>query len=150
MEEIELVEKIVICPENFTPNKRMFLSNIDLSLVAYQDSASFFDPPSTPMSFSEICNNLYSALCQLLLHYDFLAGRLVPSLEDDDRLEIDCNGAGIVVAAAKTDKKLAEFGDIFVSNSKLRQLVGFLHQEGEEIDLKDKPLLSLQVILFYY
>ncbi|KAF7845578.1 omega-hydroxypalmitate O-feruloyl transferase-like [Senna tora] len=148
MDNMELVEKIVISTETPTPNKRMFLSNIDLSLVVYQDSASFFDPPSIKMSFSEICNKLYCALAQMLLHYDFMAGRLMPSLEDDDRLEIDCNGAGIVVAAARTDEKLSEFGVISLSNPKLRQLIGFLREDGEEIDLKDKPLASLQLTQF--
>ncbi|XP_028765260.1 omega-hydroxypalmitate O-feruloyl transferase-like [Neltuma alba] len=147
IDDIELVEKIVICPEESTPNKRMFLSNIDLTLVAYQDSSSFFDPPSKQMSFSEICSKLYSALRQMLVHYDFMAGRLVPS-SDGDRFEIDCNGAGIVVAAAKTDTELSEFGDMSVSNPRLKQLIGFLLEEDEEIDLKDKPLTSLQLTQF--
>ncbi|KAI9077660.1 hypothetical protein K1719_040347 [Acacia pycnantha] len=125
MDDIELVEKIVICPDESKPNKRMFLSNIDLTLLAYQDSASFFDPPSSQMSFSEICNKLYGALRQMInVHYDFMAGRLVPSSEGDDRFEIDCNGAGI-------------------------KLVGFLYEEDdEESDLKDRPLTSLQLTQF--
>ncbi|KAK4270206.1 hypothetical protein QN277_023273 [Acacia crassicarpa] len=150
MDDIELVEKIVICPDESKPNKRMFLSNIDLTLLAYQDSASFFDPPSSQMSFSEICNKLYGALRQMInVHYDFMAGRLVPSSEGDDRFEIDCNGAGIFVATAKTDKKLSEFGEMSVTNAKLKKLVGFLYEEDdEEIDLKDRPLTSLQLTQF--
>ncbi|KAI9085254.1 hypothetical protein K1719_032777 [Acacia pycnantha] len=150
MDDIELVEKIVICPDESKPNKRMFLSNIDLTLLAYQDSASFFDPPSSQMSFSEICNKLYGALRQMInVHYDFMAGRLVPSSEGDDRFEIDCNGAGIVIAAAKTDKMLSEFGEMSVTNAKLKKLVGFLYEEDdEESDLKDRPLTSLQLTQF--
>ena len=147
MEEFKLIEKVVVTPEKPTTNRRMFLSNIDLSLVAYVDSASFFDPPNTEMSFSEICATLYSALRQLLVHYDFMAGRLVPSLDEDDRFEIDCNDAGIVVAAARTDRKLSEFGVISAPNPELRPLVVFLVETGlGEIELKDKPLASLQVI----
>lgn len=146
MGKIELVEKIVVVPEQPTPRKRMFLSNIDLSLVVYQDSASFFDPPTTQMSFSEICNKLYSALGKMLVQYDFMAGRLVPSLEETHRFEIDCNGAGIVVAAARTDRKLSEFGVISAPNPELRELVVFLHEGcDQETDLKEKPLASLQV-----
>lgn len=155
MDDMELIEKILICPEKSTPNKRMFLSNIDLTLVAYQDSSSFIDPPSNQMSFSEICNNVYSALRQILVHYDFMAGRLVSS-EDGDRFEIDCNGAGIVVAAAKIDKKLSEIGVLSVSNPNLKHLACFLYEDAdEEIDLKDRPITSIQVssfveILFHY
>jgi len=146
MGKIELVEKIVIVPEQSTPRKRMFLSNIDLSLVVYQDSVSFFDPPSTQMSFSEVCNKLYRALSKMLMQYDFMAGRLVPSLEDTQRFEIDCNGAGIVVASARTDRKLSEFGVISAPNPELKELVVFLHEGcGQETDLKEKPLASLQV-----
>jgi len=146
MGKIELVEKIVIVPEQPTPRKRMFLSNIDLSLVVYQDSASFFDPPSTQMSFSEICNKLYTALSKMLMQYDFMAGRLVPSLEETQRFEIDCNGAGIVVAAARTDRKLSDFGVISAPNPELKELVVFLHEGcDQETDLKEKPLASLQV-----
>lgn len=146
MDKIELVEKAVIVPEQPTPHKRIFLSNIDLSLVVYQDSASFFDPPSCQMSFNEIYSKLYSALGKILVHYDFMAGRLVPSLEENHRFEIDCNGAGILVVAARTDRKLSEFGVISAPNPEIRELVVFLHEEAEEeTELKDKPLLSLQV-----
>ncbi|CAJ1794879.1 unnamed protein product [Sphenostylis stenocarpa] len=149
MGKIELVEKVVIVPEQPTPHKRMFLSNIDLSLVVYQDSASFFDPPSTQMSFSEICNRLYTALSKMLVQYDFMAGRLVPSLEEAQRFEIDCNGAGIVVAAARTDRKLSEFGVISAPNPELRELVVFLHEGcDQDTGLKEKPLASLQLTQF--
>ncbi|WVZ08092.1 hypothetical protein V8G54_021438 [Vigna mungo] len=149
MGKIELVEKIVVVPEHPTPHKRMFLSNIDLSLVVYQDSASFFDPPTTQMSFNEICNKLYSALGKMLVQYDFMAGRLVPSLEETHRFEIDCNGAGIVVAAARTDRKLSDFGVIYAPNPELRELVVFLHEGcDQETDLKEKPLASLQLTQF--
>lgn len=147
MERTELVEKVVIVPEQPTPRKRMFLSNIDLSLVVYQDSSSFFDPPSNQMSFSEICSKLYGALGKMLVHYDFMAGRLVSSLEEHNRFEIDCNDAGIVVAAAKTDQKLSEFGVISAPNPELRELVVFLHGD-EDTNLKEKPLASLQVNVF--
>jgi omega-hydroxypalmitate O-feruloyl transferase len=151
MGRIELVEKVVIAPEQPTPSKKMFLSNIDLSLVVYQDSASFFDPPTNHMSFSEICSKLYNALAKMLVHYGFMAGRLVPSLEEKNRFEIDCNDAGIVVAAARTDRKLCEFGVISAPNPELKELVVFLLKDGdEEIDLKEIPLASLQVIFYSF
>jgi omega-hydroxypalmitate O-feruloyl transferase len=151
MGRIELVEKVVIAPEQPTPSKKMFLSNIDLSLVVYQDSASFFDPPTNQMCFSEICSKLYNALVKMLVHYGFMAGRLVPSLEEKNRFEIDCNDAGIVVAAARTDRKLCEFGVISAPNPELKELVVFLLKDGdEEIDLKEIPLASLQVIFYSF
>ncbi|XP_057755925.1 acyltransferase GLAUCE-like [Arachis stenosperma] len=52
-----------------------------------------------------------------------MAGRLVQSLEDSHRFEIDCNDAGIVVIAARTNRKLSEFGDIFAPNQDLEELL---------------------------
>ncbi|KAJ7961542.1 Omega-hydroxypalmitate O-feruloyl transferase [Quillaja saponaria] len=149
MEGIELVEKAVITPEKSTTQGQIFLSNIDLGLVVYQESVTFFDPPSNQMSFSEAFNRLCHALRRLLVPYAFLAGRLVPSLDENHRFEIDCNGAGVLVAAAKTHRKLSEFGDLLAPKPDFRQFVAFVLQEGEEdIDLKDKPLLCIQLTQF--
>lgn len=145
---MKLVEKVVILPEKPTNPRRIFLSNIDLALVVYQESVSFFDPPQNKMSFSEACNSLYRALSSLLVPYDFFAGRLVPALEDNHRFEIDCNGAGAVVAAVKTETNLSQLGDLLVPKPEFRQLVAFLHEEGEEeMELINKPLLHIQVLI---
>ncbi|KAL1352222.1 acyltransferase GLAUCE-like [Arachis hypogaea] len=146
---MELLEKVIVYPEQSTLNKRIFLSNIDLYLVVYQDNIFFFDPPSSKMSFSKIFNKLCNAFSKLLVHYDFMAGRLVQSLEDSHRFEIDCNDAGIVVIAARIDRKLSEFGDIFAPNQNLEEFAIFLQgEQEEEIDLKEKPLLSVQLTQF--
>jgi hypothetical protein len=146
MEGVKLVEKVVIVPEMPTNRRRIFLSNLDLPLVAYQESVSFYDPPENKISFSESYNTLYRALRSLLVPYDFFAGRLVPALEDNSRLEIDCNGAGIVVAAARTDTRLSQLGGLFAPKPDFKQLVAFLREEGEdEMEFKDKPLLYIQV-----
>ncbi|KAH8517655.1 hypothetical protein H0E87_005542 [Populus deltoides] len=145
MEGVKLVEKVVIVPEMPTNRRRIFLSNLDLPLVAYQESVSFYDPPENKISFSESYNTLYRALRSLLVPYDFFAGRLVPALEDNSRLEIDCNGAGIVVAAARTDTRLSQLGGLFAPKPDFKQLVAFLREEGEdEMEFKDKPLLCIQ------
>ncbi|KDP26368.1 hypothetical protein JCGZ_17526 [Jatropha curcas] len=149
MEKLKLLEKVMVVPERPTNRKRIFLSNIDLSLVVYQESVSFFDPPKNKKSFSESCNSLYNALRQLLVPYDFFAGRLVTALENDNRFQIECNGAGVVVAAAKTDSALIQLGELLEPKPEYRQLVAFLHEEGEEeMKIQDKPLLYLQLTEF--
>ncbi|KAJ6334041.1 hypothetical protein OIU78_011036 [Salix suchowensis] len=96
-------------------------------------------------SFSESYNTLFRALRSLLVPYDFFAGRLVPALEDNRRLEIDCNGASVVVAAARTGASLSQLGGLFSPKPNFKQLVAFLSEEGEdEMELKDKPLLYIQ------
>ncbi|KAJ6710950.1 TRICHOTHECENE 3-O-ACETYLTRANSFERASE [Salix koriyanagi] len=149
MEGVKLVEKVVIVPEKPTNRRRIFLSNLDLPLVAYQESVSFYDPPEKKISFSESYNTLFRALRSLLVPYDFFVGRLVPALEDNRRLEIDCNGASVVVAAARTGASLSQLGGLFSPKPNFKQLVAFLSEEGEdEMELKDKPLLYIQLTQF--
>ncbi|KAJ6403765.1 hypothetical protein OIU84_012048 [Salix udensis] len=149
MEGVKLVERVVIVPEKPTNRRRIFLSNLDLPLVAYQESVSFYDPPEKKISFSESYNTLFRALRSLLVPYDFFAGRLVPALEDNRRLEIDCNGAGVVVAAARTGASLSQHGGLFSPKPNFKQLVAFLSEEGEnEMEFKDKPLLYIQLTQF--
>ncbi|XP_059660155.1 acyltransferase GLAUCE-like [Cornus florida] len=144
MEKVKLVEKVVIVPEKLTEKRRIFLSNIDLGLVAYQESVSFFDPPQ--MSFSQACKYFYCALGRLFVDYDFFAGRLVPSMEDSRRLEIDCNGAGVVVAAATTETELRQLGNLTASKPEFKQFVACLHEKGEEqMEITHMPLLFLQL-----
>ncbi|KAF5930577.1 hypothetical protein HYC85_031450 [Camellia sinensis] len=144
MENLKIVEKIVIFPGKPTERRRIFLSNIDLSLIAYQESVSFFDPPK--ISFAEACEKLYRALERLFVHYDFFAGRLVRSLEDSQRLEINCNGAGVVVVAAATETKLSQLGELMAPKPEFRQFVEFLREENEEeIEIQDMPLLFIQL-----
>ena len=76
------MERMMLQPETPTPRRRIFLSNIDLTLVAYQESVSFFDPPANQMSFLEACQacrGISSGISRLLVTYDFR--RLTPSLE---------------------------------------------------------------------
>lgn len=146
---MKLVEKVIVVPEKPTKREPIFLSNIDLALVVYQDSVSFFDPPTNGMSFSEACQRFYHALSQMLVPYAFVAGRLVSADVENhsNRLEIDCNDAGVVVVAAKTETKLSQLGELLAPKPESRQFISFLHLEDEEnLELKDKPLALFQVL----
>ena len=151
MEDVKLVERMMVLPETPTPRRRVFLSNIDLTLVAYQESVSFFDPPANQMSLSEAFHRLCRAISHVLVSYDFLAGRLVPSLEASNRLEIDCNNAGFVVAAATTKTTLSQLGELMAPKPEFERLVAFLREEAEdELELKDKPLGFFQVLSVFW
>lgn len=71
----------------------------------------------------------------------------MPALEDQNRFEIDCNGAGVVVATAKTSSTLGQLGELVAPKSEFMQFVAFLHEEEkEEMQLQHMPLLHLQVL----
>ena len=146
------MDRIMIQPEMPTPRRRIFLSNIDLTLVAYQESVSFFDPPTNQMSFSEACRRKSSRISRLLLTYDYMAGRLEPLLEASSWwLEIDYNSMGFVLSTTTTKTRLSQLGELAVPKPQFRQLVAFFHEENEdELKLKDKPLGLFQVLLLYW
>ncbi|KAI3992626.1 hypothetical protein MKX01_007948 [Papaver californicum] len=153
MENLKLVEKHVIVPETLLNHRRIFLSNIDLTLVTYLESVSFIKPTSDDISFAEICSSLYRALGRILVSYDFMAGRLIHQVGaqgENDRFEIDCNGEGVVVVAAITTSEMSQLGELRSPNKpEFKKLVSFLHdEEWMNLELKEKPLLLLQLTRF--
>ncbi|KAH9321238.1 hypothetical protein KI387_015877, partial [Taxus chinensis] len=53
------------------------------------------------LSFEEVVESYSKALREMLVSYDFMAGRLRLN-EEEDRVEIDCNGAGALFAVASS------------------------------------------------
>ncbi|KAI4304579.1 hypothetical protein MLD38_040066 [Melastoma candidum] len=148
MEDLRLIERTVLFPKTKnTKPRRLFLSNIDLSLLGHHEHVCFFHTPPNGMTFQRVREILHDSLETLLVPYDFLAGRLVPSADDVGRLEIECDGSGIVVVVARTDCRLSELGELCELKPEFKRLTAFLHDEGEELkDLGDLPLLRFQVM----
>ncbi|OVA06855.1 Transferase [Macleaya cordata] len=147
MEDVKLIEKLVVVAETPTIRRRLFLSNIDLTLVTYLETVSFIEKTSNDIDFTDICRSLYRALSRLLVSYDFLAGRADQG--ENERFEIDCNGAGIVVVAATTSSELSQLGELRGPKPEFKKLVSFLHdEEWTDLELKEKPLLLLQLTRF--
>ncbi|WCJ38031.1 HXXXD-type acyl-transferase family protein [Euphorbia peplus] len=142
--EVKLNQKLMIQPEKANEPRRILLSNIDLILVVYQESINFFNPPFNNMTFLEACSNLCFSLSRLLVPYDFFAGRLV----QDDNQRFDCNGAGVVFAAATTETRLSQLGQLLEPKPEYMKLICFLCDEQTKVNLKDKPLLHVQLMQF--
>ncbi|KAH9320793.1 hypothetical protein KI387_015432, partial [Taxus chinensis] len=103
----------VVYPAEAKPARSLFLSNIDQSLVAPVGTLSFFS--NSKMSFQEMVESYSKALSEMLVSYDFMAGRLRLN-EEEDRLEIDCNGAGALFAVASSELTMEQLGDITTPN----------------------------------
>ncbi|KAL4192722.1 hypothetical protein AMTRI_Chr06g195740 [Amborella trichopoda] len=98
--EVVAKERLMVVPVKPIKKHRLFLSNVDLTLVAYYETVAFFKPlKARKLSLLEAFERLRVGLGEILVAYDFVAGRLSPSKEGD-RLEIDCNGAGVVLVGA--------------------------------------------------
>ncbi|KAL0905297.1 hypothetical protein M5K25_023706 [Dendrobium thyrsiflorum] len=143
--KLTILSSSVLYPSPPLERRSMFLSNIDQVLNFNVETIHFF--AANPDFQSEIVvERLRSAVERVLVPYDFLAGRL--RLEDNEgRLEIDCNSAGVDFLVAQSELKLDEIGDLEYPNPAFRQLAaaGAL-QEGEKME--DQPLCSFQLTFF--
>ncbi|KAK1319125.1 Omega-hydroxypalmitate O-feruloyl transferase [Acorus calamus] len=142
--KITIKSTALVHPPPLTLERRrsMFLSNIDQLFNFDMETVHFFSavesfPPST------VCDVIKRALQQLLLPYDFLAGRLRTD-PVKGRLEVDCNGAGAGFVVASSEMTLEEVGDLTYPNPAFKNLVPTRSLKG----LEDWPLMAIQVTSF--
>lgn len=140
---VKVEAPFAVYPSKPKATRCMFMSNIDQTLVAPVGTLSFFMPCS--LSFQEVVKTYTESLSELLDSYDFMAGRLKFN-EGEDRLEIDCNGAGALFAVASADLTLEELGDIYTPNLAFKQFV--LHNSVAFSHGSDLPLFTLQATSF--
>ncbi|KAI3959801.1 hypothetical protein MKW98_029838 [Papaver atlanticum] len=98
-------QPVLICPEKPTPKCPLYLSNMDnLNFLRHAKVEFLFVyRKSIPIK------NLKSSLSKVLFHYYPLAGRFRNCAEDEDRLEVDCNGKGALLAEGFMDFTADEF-----------------------------------------
>ncbi|RZC48338.1 hypothetical protein C5167_041291, partial [Papaver somniferum] len=97
-------QPVLICPEKRTPKRPLYLSNIDnLNFLRYHFELLFAYRKSVPIE------DLKSSLSEVLFHYYPLVGRIRICSEDEDRLEVDCNGKGALLAEGFMDFTVDEF-----------------------------------------
>ncbi|KAF5191853.1 Hxxxd-type acyl-transferase family protein [Thalictrum thalictroides] len=129
----------LIFPLEETERKSMFLSNIDKRLNI-KATAIFFFSRNPKFSFEQIVTKLESALRKILVHYDFLAGRLRWNIEG--QLEIDCNAAGAGFVVASCNSSFEELGGIIGSSNVANQK--FALRKWNALP-DDQPLFLMQV-----
>ncbi|XP_057871322.2 shikimate O-hydroxycinnamoyltransferase [Cryptomeria japonica] len=124
-----------------TPQRDLWNSNVDLVVPRiHTASVYFYRPTGSPDFFSiEI---LKEALSKVLVPFYPMAGRL--KRDPDGRIEINCNGQGVLLVEAVTDSVIDDFGD-FAPTMELNQLVPKVHYTE---DISAYPLLVLQVTFF--
>eukprot|EP01018_Ginkgo_biloba_P032473 Gb_28530 [translate_table: standard] len=141
---VKVEKPSVVYPAEATERRSLFLSNIDQVLVFTLETLHFFAANPQKYSSEDVVEVIKGALSKLLVHYDFAAGRLKLNVAQK-RLEVDCNGAGALFAAASSEQSLEELGDITCPNPSFRQLI---LQEYQGQKLEDLPLCFLQVTRF--
>ncbi|XP_072977582.1 hydroxycinnamoyltransferase-like [Typha angustifolia] len=138
---ISVRQSTMVEPAEPTPRRRLWNSNLDLVVPRFHTpSVYFYRPTGSPDFFDAAV--LKSALARALVPFYPMAGRL--ARDEDGRIEIDCNGAGVLFVEADSDSTVDDFGD-FAPTMKLKQLIPTVDYTD---DISTYPLLVLQVTHF--
>ncbi|XP_057526552.1 acyltransferase GLAUCE-like [Amaranthus tricolor] len=144
-EDIEK-EKVVtlISPKHPFPHK-MFLSNIDQAVSFPVETLFFFQVEKEKKLLTcDINERIKKAICELLIPYYFMAGRLYFNSENK-RLEILCNNAGVLFVGAKSKLELVDLGNLSLPNASFGH---FIHRQALYKGLDETSLLTIQVTRF--
>ncbi|KAL6011412.1 hypothetical protein ACLOJK_001860 [Asimina triloba] len=126
----------LIGPKWPTPNHTLYLSNLDdQQFLRFSIKYLYLYTKSIPS------DALKSSLSRALVDYYPLAGRLRISRENENKLEVDCNGEGAVFAEAFMDFTAEEF--LRVSSKPNRSWRKLLHRV-EASSFLGVPLLVVQ------
>ena len=136
---VDVRETSMVRPAQATPQQRVWNSNLDLVVPRFHTpSVYFYRRPENAASFFD-AEVLKEALGRALVPFYPMAGRL--ARDEDGRIEIDCNGAGVLFVVAETSSKIDDFGD-FAPTMELKQLIPKVDYTD---DISAFPLLVLQV-----
>lgn len=95
---------ILITPNSPTPKHSLYLSNLDdQKFLRFSIKYLYLFKKSVSI------DSLKNSLSKVLVDYYPLAGRLRASLDNDQKLEVDCNGEGAVFAEAFMDITAQDF-----------------------------------------
>ncbi|KAL2504057.1 HXXXD-type acyl-transferase family protein [Abeliophyllum distichum] len=130
-------EPALIRPNSPTPNHTLYLSNLD-----DQKFLRFSIKYLYLFSKSINTETLKCSLSRVLVDYYPLAGRLKTSTENDQKLQVDCNGEGAVFAEAFMDLTVEDFLQVSKKpNKSWRKLLYRVEAQG----FLDIPPLVIQV-----
>ncbi|KAI3956476.1 hypothetical protein MKX01_016889 [Papaver californicum] len=138
---ISIKESTMVRPAEETPRRGLWNANVDLVVPRMHTPSVYFYRPNGSSNFFD-CTVLKEALSKVLVPFYPMGGRL--KRDEDGRIEIDCNGEGVLLVEAETTSVIDDFGD-FAPTLELRQLIPTVDYSG---DISSYPLLVLQVTHF--
>ncbi|EOY07827.1 Hydroxycinnamoyl CoA shikimate/quinate hydroxycinnamoyltransferase [Theobroma cacao] len=140
--EIAVKESTMVCPAEETPNRRLWVSNLDLVMTIYHVPTVYFYRPNGSSDFFDT-KVLKESLGKILVPFYPIAGRL--GYDENGRLEIICNAKGVLFIEAETTSIMDDLVQDFTDGSKVPQLAPKIDYSG---GISSYPLLGLQVITF--
>lgn len=141
--KINIKECTIVRPQQETPKTRIWLSNLDLIRTSvHLTTMKFYHNSSGASNFFEP-KLVKESLSKVLVEFHPVAGRL--ARDKNGRLEINCNGEGVLFVVAEMDAAMSDLGENFLPNQK-HQLVPQL--DYSSADITKFPLLLVQVTTF--
>lgn len=132
---ITVKDSTMVRPAAETPNHGLWNSNLDLLVPRMHTTSVYFYKPNGSHNFFDT-KVMKDALSRALVPFYPMAGRL--RRDEDGRIEIDCNGHGVLFIEAAADATVDDFGDF----APTMQLIPTVDYGG---DISSYPLLVLQV-----
>nr|ACZ52698.1 hydroxycinnamoyl-CoA quinate hydroxycinnamoyltransferase [Lonicera japonica] len=138
---ITVRDSSMVQPAKNTPEKKLWNSNLDLVVGRIHILTVYFYRSNGSQNFFEP-RVLKEALSNVLVSFYPMAGRL--GKDDEGRVEINCNGEGVLFVEAESDCCVDDFGD-FTPSSEMRRLTPTVDYSGA---ISSYPLIILQVTYF--
>lgn len=136
---ITLRKSTMVKPAEPTPPCHVWNSNLDLIVVRWHTPSVYFYRNASSSAHFFDAERMKLALAEVLVPFYPMAGRLGRDL--DGRVEIDCNGEGVLFVEAEADGEIDDFGD-FAPTMELKRLIPKVEYTD---DISSFPLLVLQV-----
>ncbi|XP_010545447.1 PREDICTED: shikimate O-hydroxycinnamoyltransferase [Tarenaya hassleriana] len=139
--KIRVKQSTIVKPAKETPRHSLWLSNIDLIQVRLHMGTLHF---YKPLLSSNVVGTrfLKDALSDILVPYYPAAGRLRRG--ENGRLEVHCNGEGVLFVEAETDSTVSDIG-LHTPSLDLARLAPSVDYSG---GISSYPLLLFQVTFF--
>ncbi|CAL5068716.1 unnamed protein product [Urochloa decumbens] len=135
----------IVRPARETPRRRLWLSDLDLVMPRIHTPSVYFYRRGGPEAAEGFFDGerMRRALAEALMPFYPMAGRL--ARDEDERLEIDCNGEGVLfVEADAPDTAVDDYGD-FAPTEEFNRLIPAVDYTD---DISTFPFVVLQVTYF--
>lgn len=136
--KITVKESTLVPPSQETPRRSLWNANVDLVVPNFHTPSVYFYRPSGSANFFDP-EVLKDGLGRALVPFYPMAGRLKRG--EDGRVEIDCQGQGVLFVVAESDGVVDDFGD-FAPTLELRKLIPPVDYS---LGIESYALLVLQV-----
>ncbi|CAI0394609.1 unnamed protein product [Linum tenue] len=145
--KVTVKETTMVRPAESRPRHSLWLSNLDLLQLRSHVTRAICASSSSSESFFDV-GVLKEALRKALVPFYPVAGRFRRD-GGDGRLEVDCNGEGVLFQEAETEASLAELGDFSLMADIGRELsVELVPRVDYSGGVSSYPLVILQVTRF--